>query len=76
MEIIQKAEKKYTNIVILFSVILFLGYSSIIWIYTMGILLFLAPFIFKRATKKIVFYNALSLVAFIIFVYITNVWFT
>lgn len=76
MEIIQKAEKKYTNIVILFSVILFLGYSSIIWIYTMGILLFLAPFIFKRATKKIVFYNTLSLVAFIIFVYITNAWFT
>lgn len=42
----------------------------------MGILIFLAPFVFKRATKKIVLYNTLSLIAFISFVYLTNSWFT
>ncbi|AZJ24177.1 hypothetical protein CON03_08585 [Bacillus cereus] len=71
-----KKEKKYINVVIFFSLVFFLGYNSIIWIYTMGILIFLAPFVFKRATKKIVLYNTLSLIAFISFVYLTNSWFT
>lgn len=72
----EKQEKKYINMVIFFSLVFFLGYNSINWIYIMGILIFLAPFIFKRATKKIVFYNTLSLIAFISFVYLTNSWFT
>ncbi|KNH38602.1 hypothetical protein CN980_31970 [Bacillus cereus] len=72
----EKQEKKYINMVIFFSLVFFLGYSSLIWIYIMGVLIFLAPFIFKRVTKKIAFYNTLSLIAFISFVYITNSWFT
>ncbi|PEQ04863.1 hypothetical protein CN585_16655 [Bacillus toyonensis] len=65
----KKGEKAYVNTVILMCLILFISYNSIIWIYIMGGFLFIAPFLFKRVTKKIVIYNFLFFVCFSLFVY-------
>ncbi|PEY35760.1 hypothetical protein CN354_15170 [Bacillus cereus] len=67
-----KKEKRFINIVICITLLLFLIFKSILWIYLMGGLIFLAPFIFKRANLKIIFLNTLFFILFCIFVYFFN----
>jgi hypothetical protein len=66
-------ENKFKNIILLVTMFLFLVWSTPVWFYLMALILFVSMFLRKeKPSRKEIQLNALALVGFILFVYLTD----